>query len=481
MSKHEEMIENVHRRIAQYEEEKKMKHFNFKNIFSTTKPDSKIETNIPDEDGYIEVVSGTERIKSSKRTLRIVSSVAACSVLAASIGTTGVLLNKNKGNKAAPSEENVVTTESTETGTQTTVYNDNVVYTNVSVKATETTVSKEGTVTTEATETATVTTLYAENVVATQANEEVIEEATEAATEEVIEEATEAVTEKTTEPTVTKKAENVTISQYIDFTKKYFRIHRLNNYSDFACSDATYDSFAAYLNNFKWGKGTAISEKELPDFDKFGGQGYTINWRKGDVWYYINITDSGKAYFHMEKCIPLGGPFEYQTSGCAVFNIDYKAFDNGINNIWSKNVPDTSEYLSKQERMYLTQGEFQVATVTRYGSSSSGEFVPNSAKSKEALQGFLKENFVGMLKNEMPDTEYVEGESYEVECYYKTSDTTTRRLTYFIGSNGSVAMCEYELTADSSIPTGCPNYSIDINAFKNVLKDIENGKYNNKY
>ena len=32
MLKHEEMIENVHRRIAQYEEEKKMKHSKIKNI-----------------------------------------------------------------------------------------------------------------------------------------------------------------------------------------------------------------------------------------------------------------------------------------------------------------------------------------------------------------------------------------------------------------------------------------------------------------
>ena len=43
MLKHEEMIENVHRRIAQYEEEKKMKHSTFKNIISAIKPNTKKE------------------------------------------------------------------------------------------------------------------------------------------------------------------------------------------------------------------------------------------------------------------------------------------------------------------------------------------------------------------------------------------------------------------------------------------------------
>ncbi|WP_024859529.1 hypothetical protein [Ruminococcus flavefaciens] len=115
MLKHEEMIENVHRRIAQYEEEKKMKHSKFDKIISAIKPGTKNEKTKSNDDGYIEVISSSERIEPSHRILRIVSTLAAGAVLVTGIGATGMLLRKNKSLKPAEtdSESNLDEAETT--------------------------------------------------------------------------------------------------------------------------------------------------------------------------------------------------------------------------------------------------------------------------------------------------------------------------------------------------------------------------------
>ena len=68
------------------------------------------------EDEYIEVVNSTERIESSHRMLRIVSAIAASTVLITGIGATGYLLYKNKSQNSSLSEEEVVSlTQAAET------------------------------------------------------------------------------------------------------------------------------------------------------------------------------------------------------------------------------------------------------------------------------------------------------------------------------------------------------------------------------
>ena len=51
-------------------------------------------TRIDNEEGYAEVVSGTERVAPRIRIIRTVSAAAACLVLLAGIGTTGVCTSK---------------------------------------------------------------------------------------------------------------------------------------------------------------------------------------------------------------------------------------------------------------------------------------------------------------------------------------------------------------------------------------------------
>ncbi len=57
-------------------------------------------TRIDNEEGYAEVVSGTERVAPRSRIIRTVSAAAACLVLLAGIGTTGVLLHRQNSNIA---------------------------------------------------------------------------------------------------------------------------------------------------------------------------------------------------------------------------------------------------------------------------------------------------------------------------------------------------------------------------------------------
>ena len=110
MLNHDEMIENVHRRIAQYEEEKRMKHSRIKKIFSAEKPDTKIEMTKNYEDEYTEIASGTDTVKRSSGMIRMISAVAACAVLVGGIGTTGVLLRKQDKHKPTSETDNVVET-----------------------------------------------------------------------------------------------------------------------------------------------------------------------------------------------------------------------------------------------------------------------------------------------------------------------------------------------------------------------------------
>ena len=240
MLKHEEMIENVHRRIAQYEEEKKMKHSKFKNIFSAKESTDK------NNEEYTEVVSGIETVNSSNRMVRIVSTMAASAVLITGLGTTGYLLHKNKSNTSGLPEDIVAVTQSNETS-------------------------------------------------------EVVDYGL--------------------------------VSPFADFRQIYFGISEINNYDFPEYSDATYDKLAVFLNNFNWGEGSGIAEKDIPDFDNYEGIGYGIGWRKGDVWFYVYVTEEGKAYYLTEKCTPDGNCYEYPIIASSVFNIDYATFDKGIQDI----------------------------------------------------------------------------------------------------------------------------------------------------
>ena len=400
MLKHEEMIENVHRRIAQYEEEKKMKHSTFKNIISAIKPKTKKEETKTSEDGYIEVVSGTERIETSHRMLRMVSAIAAGAVLVTGIGATGMLLNKNKPQKSSETDNSTISTEAEET------------------------------------------------------------------------------TQLTNE-------DNGKVSPFGDMGKANLSLSILHedisfdDYEDY--SSATYDRLAKFMNSLDWGEGTDVEPIDIPDFYKYEGEGYIITWNKADINYSVVVLDNETVYYIVQKCQPNNGYFDYNYIESHIYKIDYAAFDAGVKDILSQNVSDKGEYLSQRDLMKYFDGEFLYAELYLEKTGSSEIVKPEKESTRKALEGFLENDFMHMLKKgDSADNESSEAD-YTIVRYYKTGDDTERRETYFITNNGSVSLCAYVIANGDSIPQFPVNFSIDVKEFDAALNDVLSGKNDTKY
>ncbi|WP_294413043.1 hypothetical protein [uncultured Ruminococcus sp.] len=400
MLKHEEMIENVHRRIAQYEEEKKMKHSTFKNIISAIKPNTKKEETKTSEDGYIEVVSGTERIETSHRMLRMVSTLAAGAVLVTGIGATGLLLNKNKPQKSSETDNSTISTEA--------------------------------------------------------------------------EEITQITNEK-----------NSKVSPFGDMGKANLSLSILHeeisfdDYEDY--SSATYDRLAKFMNSLDWGEGTDVEPIDIPDFYKYEGEGYIINWNKADINYSVVVLDNETVYYIVQKCQPNNGYFDYNYIESHIYKIDYAAFDAGVKDILSQNVSDKGEYLSQRDLMKYFDGEFLYAELYLEKTGNSEIVKPEKESTRKALEGFLENDFMHMLKKgDSADNENSEAD-YTIVRYYKTGDDTERRETYFITNNGSVSLCAYVIANGDSIPQFPVNFSIDVKEFDAALNDVLSGKNDAKY
>ena len=400
MLTHEEMIENVHRRIAQYEEEKKMKHSTFKNFISAIKPNTKKEETKTSEDGYIEVVSGTERIETSHRMLRMVSTLAAGAVLVTGIGATGLLLNKNKPQKSSETDNSTISTEAEE------------------------------------------------------------------------------ITQFTNE-------ENSKVSPFGDMGKANLSLSILHeeisfdDYEDY--SSATYDRLAKFMNSLDWGEGTDVEPIDIPDFYKYEGEGYIITWNKADINYSVVVLDNETVYYIVQKCQPNNGYFDYNYIESHIYKIDYAAFDAGVKDILSQNVSDKGEYLSQRDLMKYFDGEFLYAELYLEKTGSSEIVKPEKESTRKALEGFLENDFMHMLKKgDSADNESSEAD-YTIVRYYKTGNDTERRETYFITNNGSVSLCAYVIANGDSIPQFPVNFSIDVKEFDAALNDVLSGKNDTKY
>ena len=144
MLNHEEMIKNVHRRIAQYEEEKKNKHSLFKSIISSSDQKNVNKQSVDKEEGYTEVASGTEKLNTSRIKLRMMGTIAAAVVFVAGIGTISTLLHKNLP-KYVPEKENNNTVYTSETVTDSSEYSNGTVTGTASVETATGTSSYTGT------------------------------------------------------------------------------------------------------------------------------------------------------------------------------------------------------------------------------------------------------------------------------------------------------------------------------------------------
>ena len=377
-----------------------MKHSTFKNFISAIKPNTKKEETKTSEDGYIEVVSGTERIETSHRMLRMVSTLAAGAVLVTGIGATGLLLNKNKPQKSSETDNSTISTEAEE------------------------------------------------------------------------------ITQFTNE-------ENSKVSPFGDMGKANLSLSILHeeisfdDYEDY--SSATYDRLAKFMNSLDWGEGTDVEPIDIPDFYKYEGEGYIITWNKADINYSVVVLDNETVYYIVQKCQPNNGYFDYNYIESHIYKIDYAAFDAGVKDILSQNVSDKGEYLSQRDLMKYFDGEFLYAELYLEKTGSSEIVKPEKESTRKALEGFLENDFMHMLKKgDSADNESSEAD-YTIVRYYKTGNDTERRETYFITNNGSVSLCAYVIANGDSIPQFPVNFSIDVKEFDAALNDVLSGKNDTKY
>ena len=458
MLKHEEMIENVHRRIAQYEEEQKMKHSKLKNIFSALKFNKKDENIKLNEDGFYDVVSGSEKIKPSNHILRAVSAAAVFTLLVAGLGTTGWMLLKNKPHfSELPENETVITETTNSTNSTNSTHSTRPTRSTNSTSSTDSTKVSKTTKATETTE-ATQTTKTTESTGTTEATKTT-------------------QTTQTTKSTETLKKDTVELSQLVDFNQIPFRLINLSgDFEDCNYSNETHNRLAMYLNSFNWGKGTNIPEYNVPDIYSGDYKGYAINWRKGVRYFSVVVMVNGKAYYKEEQCVPDGNWCHYPIVESKIFNIDYEIFSINIQDILRQDIPDPDGKLSEREIKELSNGEFLSAELEVYIDGYCDELNPTSEHAKTALNNFLKNDFLTMLRKKAPNN-FGSGDDdteYYLTLYYKSSDTTTSRGWYYITSKGKVSLCSYELLGNDDIPTGTEEFYIDMEDFKNKLNEILN-------
>ncbi len=402
MLKHETMIENVHRRIAQYEEEKKMKHSKFKKIISAIKPETK--TNKTSEEEYIEVESNTERLNGSNRIMRIVSTMAAGAVLISGLGATGYMLHKNKAKNIDLSE-------------------------------------------------------VAEPTQSTK-------DASDAA------------------------AEPASVSPFGDFNQIYFWFDSdyyddpyLNDPDHIgeSLSNDTYDRIAKYLNAFNWGEGREIAVEDVPDFANYDGKGYYISWKTGDVYSDVLITEDGKVYYVARKCTPRGESFDYPIIESKVYDIDFATFKKDIDEILIQNVTDSNDMLTPRDIKRLSEGEFLSAELKYEMDGNSAKKLPDDDAAKKSIEIFLRDDLLSMLRRSSSISSFDNELMYTAVRYFKTTDTVTRRETYFIYNDGTVSLCSYDvLNTGENIPTGTEYFHVDINAFEKKLNEALTHKYEEK-
>lgn len=458
------------------------------------------KTNIEriDNDGYTEVVSGTERISRRNNIIRVVSAAAACAVLAAGIGTTGVLLHKNHRSQLADSDVVDVTEQlSSPFGDFTKVdfnfylfdenydgYSDETYaeladffnsfnwgeeYENAEGRefqqdspnrygainweddkgSSSVTIEKDGFVS------------YRRCVFSKENGERSIDialtkyymidfEAFDKGIKEII------------GNDGSESAAEAGISPFGDFTAFDFDLQSgVWNYNK-STSAAIYTELADFLNTFDWGEpveDTSGRGDEIVVTD----YAYNISWEENRVVSWLYIADDGFVSYSANKYSE-----DYLTSEEVerrTYSIDYEAFDKGLQNILAQDV-----YISQEEADRLLSGSFVLSELT---DSNNVRIEPDRAEAKETLNEFLREGFIYMLKRSVPDNAS-EGYNlkYSVMLEFKTDDGQRHTENFTIYENGVVSSSEYMGTGNDLLPYTADNYSINIEEFESRLRGI---------
>ncbi|MBQ6250571.1 hypothetical protein [Ruminococcus sp.] len=466
------------------------------------------KTNIErtDNDGYTEVVSGTERISRKNNIIRVVSAAAACAVLAAGIGTTGVLLHKNHRSQLADSD--VVDSNeqlSSPFGDFTKVdFNLYLFDENYDGFADET---------------------YAkladffnrfdwgeeyENAEGREFQQDSLTRYGEISWDD--DKGKSSITIETDGFISYKRyilsGETENLSMDLAFTKYYMIDFEafdkgikeilghggaessaeagISPFGDFTAFDfelqngtvminknngRSYELVADMLNRWDWGEETEAQPGREDPFAVTDSE-YEISWEIDHDVYWLKIAEDGYVIYSGDRYDEDYLNYLNSEEICRkYYNIEVNSFDEGIYECISE-----AEYITQEEIDYLTSGELISAELYDISEGKNENITPTSEGDKQYVEEFLSGMFIDMLKdNIIPESQ--EDLRYSAVLMYKDNDKTIRR-TYYVHENGCVVLYEYEVTPAGEEPITTASYSVDFNEFENFLikfgADIEN-------
>lgn len=467
------------------------------------------KTNIErtDNDGYTEVASGTERISRKNNIIRIVSAVAACAVLAAGIGTTGVLLHKNHRSQLAGSEDvDVAESRSCPFGDFNELdytfdandekygYYSDETYAKLSEflngfswgeeyentegrKIVQDSPDKYCTLywfTDDANCTVWISNDGFVNYVKyvlPDVSEPPLSEPLEPAESkyymidiEAFDKGVQEILAQEEEIEAEKEAE---VSPFGDFTAFDFELQNgtvmINKNSG-----RSYELVADMLNRWDWGEETEAQPGREDPFAVTDSE-YEISWEIDHEVYWLKIAEDGYVIYSGDR---YNEDYLNSEEICRkYYNIDIHSFDEGIYECISE-----AEYITQEEIDYLKSGELISAELYDISGDKNENITPTSEGDKQYVEEFLSCMFIDMLKdNIIPESQ--EDLRYSVVLMYKDNDKTIRR-TYYVHENGCVVLYEYEVTASGEEPITTASYSVDFGIFEEFIgkfgADIEN-------
>ncbi|MBR6994991.1 MAG: hypothetical protein IKH96_03125 [Ruminococcus sp.] len=457
------------------------------------------KTNIErtDNDGYTEVVSGTERISRKNNIIRVVSAIAACSVLAAGIGTTGVLLHKNHRSQLA--ESDVVDSNeqlSSPFGDFTKVdFNLYLFDENYDGFSDETyakladffnsfdwgeeyenaegrefqqdSLTRYGAINWDDDKGKNSITIETDGFISYKRY--ILSGETENLSMDLAFtkyymidfEAFDKGIKEIIGNDGSESAAEAGISPFGDFTAFDFELQNgtvmINKNNG-----RSYELVADMLNRWDWGEETEAQPGREDPFAVTDSE-YEISWEIDHDVYWLKIAEDGYVIYSGDRYDEDYLNYLNSEEICRkYYNIEVNSFDEGIYECISE-----AEYITQEEIDYLTSGELISAELYDISEGKNENITPTSEGDKQYVEEFLSGMFIDMLKdNIIPESQ--EDLRYSAVLMYKDNDKTIRR-TYYVHENGCVVLYEYEVTPAGEEPITTASYSVDFNEFEPFL------------
>lgn len=455
------------------------------------------------DDGFTEVVSGTERVSSRSRMIRMVSALAACAVLAGGIGATGALLHKQSRSQFADSETVQSTDAESPFGDFSTFdfrfdagdgkYGQYSAETYAMLadclnrfdwgEELEEYETKTGDQDTEGQ-------IYdikwtKGDTPPVECNIHIANDGFVAYQESMLD------PESGTVKTIGSKCYKIdfdafdsqvqeilsqnsdTVSPFGDFRTFDFEFQK-GSVRYTKNSGEPYNRVADFLNNFNWGEEIAPQQGREDPFEQTDSE-VEISWDiDGDVhWIHIagdgyviySADDYDEDYLHSKE-------IERR-----YYSIDYESFLGEL-----RETIGIDCYISNEEVELLRNGDL-ISADLRVPDDNGGDIIiaPESQDDKDVVEDFLRNDFISMLKvNNIDENEF--DLRYSIVFIFRESNSKTIRKSFYVHGNGYVSLCEYEVTNQEEVPAGCENYSVDFEEFEACLEKIgiDTGKAKNE-